>query len=86
MFKLFMRAPDTTTRRCANCAHFRNDPAFIEQAVPGLATMSSAHASVRCDDGICLRHDRYLSARSSCVDHALLTVEDATNCRMVAVV
>jgi hypothetical protein len=30
--------------------------------------MSSGDASVRADDGICLRHDRYLSARASCAD------------------
>jgi hypothetical protein len=51
---------------CANCAHFRNDPEFIELAFRGLSSLSSARGSVRADDGICLRHDRYLSARASC--------------------
>jgi hypothetical protein len=32
--------------------------------MPGLASMSSGDASVRADDGICFRHDRYLSARA----------------------
>jgi len=52
--------------KCANCTHFRNEPDFLEKEIPGLASMSSAHASVRADDGICTLHDRYLSARSSC--------------------
>jgi hypothetical protein len=32
--------------------------------------MSSGYSSVRADDGICLRHERYLSAESSCPDFA----------------
>jgi hypothetical protein len=55
-------------RRCGYCAHFRNDRAYLEAAMPGLASMSSGDASVRADDGICLRHDRYLSARASCAE------------------
>jgi hypothetical protein len=55
-------------RRCGYCAHFRNDRAYLEAAMPGLASMSSGDASVRADDGVCLRHDRYLSARASCAE------------------
>ncbi len=58
-------------RECRTCRHFRNDAAFLEAAIAGLTSMSSGYGSVRADDGICLRHDRYLGARSSCVDHAL---------------
>ena len=54
--------------RCGGCAHFRDDPAYLEAAMPGMASLSSAHGSVRGDDGICLRHDRYLSARAGCSD------------------
>ena len=54
--------------RCGSCAHFRNDPAYLEAALPGLVVMSSGYASVVAEDGICLRHDRYLAARSSCAD------------------
>jgi hypothetical protein len=54
--------------RCGVCRHFRNDPAYLEAAMPGLASLSSASASVRVDDGICLRHDRYLGAERSCAD------------------
>ena len=57
-------------RRCGNCAHFRNDPAWLEQAIPGLASFSSGDASVRAEDGLCARHDRYLGAYASCADFA----------------
>lgn len=48
------------------CTHFRNDPAFLEQAFGGLTSLGSAYASVRAEDGICLLHGRYLTARASC--------------------
>ena len=51
---------------CGSCRHFRNDPAYLEAAIPGLSSLSSGAASVRADDGLCLAHDRYLSARASC--------------------
>lgn len=51
---------------CSNCTYFRNDPEFIELTFAGLGSLSSARGSTRGDDGICLRHDRYLSARASC--------------------
>jgi len=51
---------------CGACLYFRADPGFIEAAMPGLAAMSSGHACVRGNDGICLRLDRYLGARSHC--------------------
>jgi hypothetical protein len=54
--------------RCGSCRHFRNDAAYLETAIPGLSSMSSADASARGDDGLCLHHDRYLSARASCAD------------------
>jgi hypothetical protein len=49
-----------------SCIHFRNDPAAIEAAFPGLAALSSGYGSVRADDGLCALHDRYLGARASC--------------------
>jgi hypothetical protein len=60
-----------TRRQCRNCRHFRNDPKYLETAFKGLTSLSSGYASVRSDDGICVRHDRYLSARSSCPDFSL---------------
>jgi hypothetical protein len=53
---------------CGQCAHFQNDPSFIEQAFRGLTTMSSGFASVRDRDGICALHQRYLSASDRCAD------------------
>lgn len=52
--------------RCIDCRHFRNAPAYLETAIKGLNTLSSGHASVRKDDGICLANDVYLSARDWC--------------------
>jgi hypothetical protein len=53
---------------CGSCAHFRNDPAYLEMLLGGLSCLSSAYASVRGDDGHCLCHDRYLGAGSHCAD------------------
>ena len=51
---------------CAGCSHFRNDPAYLEGAFSGLASLSSGYASVIADDGLCLQHDRLTSGRSWC--------------------
>lgn len=55
---------------CMDCAHFRNSPEYLEAVIPGLKTMSSGHASVRNDDGICTLHDLYLSANAYCEQFA----------------
>jgi hypothetical protein len=55
-------------KRCGRCADFRNDSAYLEALFPGLTSLSSGAASVRGDDGHCLRHDRYLGAGSGCGD------------------
>ena len=65
----------TTNNSCAHCTHFRNQPEYLERAIPGLSSMSSAYASVRGEDGICAKHERYLSARSSCSDFAVFAVD-----------
>jgi len=57
--------------RCGRCAHFRNDPAYLETVFAGLASLSSAYGSVRGEDGLCLRHDRYLGADRGCADFAV---------------
>ena len=61
--------------QCSGCEHFRNDPAWLEREIPGLSALSSAYASVRAEDGLCLRHDRYLSARSSCLQFTARVTE-----------
>jgi hypothetical protein len=51
---------------CGKCVHFRNDPAILEAAYPGLTAMGSGFSSVRAQDGLCSRHDLYLSFWDSC--------------------
>ena len=51
---------------CIRCRHFRNSPVYLEDALKGVITLSSGHASVRKGDGICLKHDLYLSASNWC--------------------
>jgi len=53
---------------CDNCRHFRNDAAFVESAFAGLNALGSAWGSTCSDDGLCLHHDRHLSANSYCPD------------------
>jgi hypothetical protein len=52
--------------QCIQCRHFRNDPEYLESVFKGLTSLSSAHGSVRCEDGICLINDRYLAANRCC--------------------
>jgi hypothetical protein len=63
-----MRQPDPPS--CRQCKHFRNDPPHVEAALPGLSSLSSAYAAVRCNDGICAVHDRYVAASSLCAAFA----------------
>ncbi|MGO9744210.1 MAG: hypothetical protein ACLPN5_22345 [Roseiarcus sp.] len=51
---------------CFGCRAFVNDPEFVEASLPGLTTFSSGFASVRADDGWCLRHETYLNGRRAC--------------------
>jgi hypothetical protein len=51
---------------CLTCKHFNHAPAALEAALPGLSSLSSAYAAVRCDDGICAVHQRYVTASSVC--------------------
>jgi hypothetical protein len=57
-----------TAGLCRDCRHFRNDAKYLETIFSGMTSLSSAYGSTRSDDGVCLRHDRYLRARSSCRD------------------
>jgi len=56
-------------KACANCRHFRASARELEDRLPGLRALSSAFASVRSQDGLCARHDRYVAASSICVAH-----------------
>ena len=59
-----MKQPDSPS--CARCRHFQNEPLQVEAALPGLSSLSSAYAAVRCNDGICAVHERYIAASSIC--------------------
>jgi hypothetical protein len=63
-----MRQPDSPT--CRQCKHFQNDALEVEAALPGLSSLSSAYAAVRCSDGICAVHERYVAASSICATFA----------------
>ncbi len=53
---------------CFSCIYFCDDPTMLEQALPGLAVLSSGSASVRAQDGLCLRHDLLINGRRRCTD------------------
>jgi hypothetical protein len=44
----------------------QNQPWEVEAALPGLSSLSSAYAAVRCSDGICTVHERYIAPSSIC--------------------
>ena len=64
-------------QKCLTCRHFRNDPRYLESVFKGMNILSSAYASVRSNDGICLLHDLYLSADACCGDFAPALAEGA---------
>jgi hypothetical protein len=39
---------------------------MLESRLPGMAALSSAHAAVRADDGLCPVHDRYVASYYTC--------------------
>ena len=55
-------------RECGRCDYFRNDPAYLEAVLNGFTGLGSAYAASRADDGLCLRHDRFVCPRGSCKD------------------
>jgi hypothetical protein len=66
---------------CAGCRHFNGRPVDIESALPGLASLSSAYAAVRSEDGICAAHDRYVAATSLCDRYVAASVGALTALR-----
>ncbi len=61
------------TESCLTCGNFRNDAATLEAALPGLTSLSSAGNASRSDDGLCLRHQRYVGANSRCDRYEAVT-------------
>ncbi len=53
---------------CLNCKFFENEPDRMEQDFPGLASLSSAYASVRADAGTCSRHGLIVTPWAQCRD------------------
>ena len=66
-----VRAAGAAEAACATCRYFQVDPLTIERLVPGLRSFGSGFASVRSEDGLCLRHARYLPAAACCGDHEI---------------
>jgi hypothetical protein len=60
-----MRAPPPR-EACAGCAHFRNDPRFLESQVPGWTALGSADGSTRAEDGLCGLRGRFVAASQWC--------------------
>jgi hypothetical protein len=58
----------TRRDRCFSCAHFRSEPVELESAMAGLVSLSSAYSSTRADDGLCAKHEHYVSANAKCDD------------------
>jgi hypothetical protein len=51
---------------CKHCKHFNSSGSELEAQLPGLRTLSSAHAAVRSDDGLCGVHERYVASYYTC--------------------
>jgi len=52
--------------------------------MPGLSILSSASASARADDGLCLLRDRYLGARACCARFAAAVGSNAIGAKIGA--
>ena len=68
MLRAALARNDNARPTCFGCAHFHNDTETIQRVLPGISSFSSAHASVRADDGLCARHDTLINGRGSCAD------------------
>lgn len=60
----------TPVAACGACRHFSAAPGEVEASITGLTSMGSGYSAVRASDGVCKRHDRYLSAAHFCGDFA----------------
>jgi hypothetical protein len=64
---------------CAQCTSFCGDANDLEELLHGLTSLSSGYGSVRSDDGICMRHDRFVGARSWCADYSSAAPSKSAN-------
>ena len=51
---------------CRNCAFFNAEALLLEAQIPGLRSFGSGFAAVCDGDGLCAKHQRYLTASSIC--------------------
>ncbi len=56
----------TPLAACGTCRHFSAAPSDVEASIAGLTVLGSGYSAVRASDGICRRHDRYLSEAHYC--------------------
>lgn len=66
--RVILKALRPQPERCAGCRHLQNDAAQVEILLAGIMPLSSAHASTRGTDGICLLHGRLTNGQIACVD------------------
>ncbi len=66
--RAIVRALRPPSDSCAGCRHLQNDAAQVETLLAGVTPLSSAYASVRGTDGICLLHERLTNGRAACPD------------------
>jgi hypothetical protein len=64
--RLAALAPPRATSDCRACRHFCADARHLEATLPGTQSLSSAYASARGADGLCLRHQRVTNGRARC--------------------
>lgn len=50
--------------------HFDGDAHSLEARIAGLRVLGSGYASVRDDDGLCARHERFAAAHATCAEFA----------------
>ncbi len=51
---------------CGTCVFFEDRPDDLERRLPHMASLSSAYASSRADDGLCTKHERFVAETSCC--------------------
>jgi len=54
--------------KCQDCRYSVLRPEDLEAAIPGMNILSSAYGSVRGQTGLCRRHDKFVTADSTCAD------------------
>lgn len=54
---------------CRGCRFFETDARTVEAQLPGMASLSSAHAAVRGGDGLCIAHGRLINGRRVCASY-----------------